>query len=80
MTFFFVGRFQAIWDDDSLEYAEKTLYTISYFLENNTIEIKEIRPPNSGKEGPTKIMARRKVPKCVREIQGNRLLILYTSI
>ncbi|XP_073989806.1 EF-hand domain-containing protein 1-like isoform X2 [Rhodnius prolixus] len=64
-----VLRFQAIWDDDSLEYAEKTLYTISYFLENNTIEIKEIRPPNSGKEGPTKIMARRKVPKCVREIQ-----------
>jgi hypothetical protein len=57
-----VLSFGVMWEDTTLEGAIN-LYTMNYFLADDTIEVKEIRHHNSGKDPYPLLLHRRKVPK-----------------
>ena len=57
-----VLSFKVLWDDTSYDGGEK-LYTLNYFLSDNTMEIKEIKVPNSGMENFSMMLKRMAVPK-----------------
>ncbi|CAK9816565.1 EF-hand domain-containing protein 1 [Anthophora plagiata] len=50
-----VLSFTAIWNDD--------IYRIMYFLTDDTIAVREIQKPNSGKDPVSMLLKRQKVPK-----------------
>lgn len=47
--------FTATWDDD--------IYQIMYFLTDDTIAVREVQKPNSGKDPVSMLLKRMKVPK-----------------
>lgn len=57
-----VLSFKILWDDTSYDGGEKQ-YTLNYFLADNTMEVKEIRVPNSGIDSFPMLLKRMKVPK-----------------
>ncbi|XP_061390960.1 EF-hand domain-containing family member C2 [Musca vetustissima] len=61
-----VLKFQGYWDDRS-EFGDVRKLEICYYLSDDTIDIKEHFPRNSGREGPTTFLKRCKLP---REFSG----------
>lgn len=61
-----VLKFQGYWDDRS-EFGDVRKLEICYYLCDDTIDIKEIFPRNSGREGPATFLKRTKLPR-VREL------------
>jgi hypothetical protein len=57
-----VLSFRVLWDDCSYDGGEKQ-YTLNYFLADQTVEVKEIRIPNSGIDAFPMLLKRMKVPK-----------------
>jgi len=57
-----VLSFTVLWDDVSYDGGEKK-YTLNYFLADQTMEVKEIRVPNSGIDDFPMLLKRMKVPK-----------------
>lgn len=57
-----VLSFRILWDDTSYDGGEKQ-YTLNYFLSDGTMEVKEIRVPNSGIDAFPMLLKRMKVPK-----------------
>ena len=57
-----VLSFSIVWDDETLE-GQKNYYTLNYYLADDTIELKEIRKPNSGKDPFPLMLNRKKIPK-----------------
>ena len=57
-----VLSFKVLWDDTSYDGGEKQ-YTLNYFLADQTMEVKEIRVPNSGIDDFPMLLKRMKVPK-----------------
>ena len=51
-----------MWDDKSLE-GDINYYTLNYFLADNTVNIKEVRKVNSGKDTFPLYVSRAKLPK-----------------
>ena len=45
------------------EYGEKRYLVLHYFLADDTIEIREVQQPNSGRDGPGVFLRRQKLPK-----------------
>ncbi|KAG7308595.1 hypothetical protein JYU34_005814 [Plutella xylostella] len=72
-----VLRFFGYWDDRESEYGLIHHLEIHYFLSDDTIEIKEIFPHNSGSENGPMFMKRmrlpRKLPPCVEMSGGPRV-------
>jgi len=61
-----VLRFYALWDDTDT-YGEKRPYVLHYFLADDTIEVLEVRQPNSGRDPFPCFLSRSKVPKKYEE-------------
>lgn len=58
-----VLRFYAYWDDREAMFGDLRELVLYYFLADDTIEVKEIFPKNSGRDAPSKFLRRTKVPK-----------------
>ena len=58
-----VLRFYGYWDDRESLYGEVHNLEIHYYLADDTIEIKEILPPNSGYDSGPLFLKRSKIPK-----------------
>mmetsp|Transcript_68196 Transcript_68196/g.79370 ORF Transcript_68196/g.79370 Transcript_68196/m.79370 type:complete len:783 (+) Transcript_68196:59-2407(+) len=61
-------EFAALWDDRSKIGGDLRRCAIRFFLENDTIEIIEIRPDNAGREGSCKLLCRQRVTKDGSEV------------
>ena len=57
-----VLRFYAYWDDRS-EFGDVRKLEVCYYLADDTMEVKENFPRNSGREGPSIFLKRSKVPR-----------------
>ena len=58
-----VLRFYGYWDDTDSLYGIVHDLEIHYYLTDNTMEIKENMPPNSGRDSGSMFLRRMKVPK-----------------
>ncbi|XP_056151069.1 EF-hand domain-containing protein 1 [Lampris incognitus] len=58
-----VLRFFALWDDSDSLYGETRPVTIKYHLVDDTVEIREVHEPNSGRDPFPVLMRRQKLPK-----------------
>jgi hypothetical protein len=56
-------QFAALWDDRKSISGDLRRCAIRYFLENDTVEVIEIRPDNAGREGGAKLLCRQRVAK-----------------
>ncbi|CAF1383792.1 unnamed protein product, partial [Didymodactylos carnosus] len=65
-----VLRFWAVWDNTDSLYGDIREFVLHYFLSDDTMEIREVLPPNSGRDAPPIFLSRGKLPK---EFQGLRL-------
>lgn len=57
-----VLKFSAYWDDRT-EFGDVRRLEVCYYLSDDTIDIKEIFPRNSGREGPSTFLKRSKLPR-----------------
>ncbi|XP_062267538.1 EF-hand domain-containing protein 1 [Platichthys flesus] len=55
--------FFALWDDADSLYKETRNVTIHYFLADDTVEIREVHEPNSGRDPFPVVMRRQRLPK-----------------
>jgi len=62
-----VLRFYGYWDDSDSLYGLVHNLELHYYLSDNTIEIKEILPINSGKDSGPMFVRRMKIPKVLRK-------------
>lgn len=60
-------RFYCHWDDSENAFGEPRELVLHYFLADDTIEILEVIPPNSGRDAGTKLLRRSKLPKVKRK-------------
>lgn len=58
-----VLRFYAYWDDRESMFGDLRNLIVYYFLADDTIQVNEIYPVNSGRDAPAKMLARQKLPK-----------------
>ena len=58
-----VLRFYCVWDDTNSMFGDVRDMVLHYFLSDDTIEIKEAIPANSGRQGNTLFLRRCKLPK-----------------
>lgn len=56
-------RFYGYWDDRDSEFGIMHHLEIHYFLGDDTIEIKEVMPPNSGMEAGPMFLKRMRLPR-----------------
>uniref|UniRef100_A0A668ADW0 EF-hand domain (C-terminal) containing 1 n=1 Tax=Myripristis murdjan TaxID=586833 RepID=A0A668ADW0_9TELE len=62
-----VLRFFALWDNADTLYGETRPVTIQYYLVDDTVEIREVHAPNSGRDAFPILMRRQRLPKRMRE-------------
>ncbi|KAK6633223.1 hypothetical protein RUM44_003824 [Polyplax serrata] len=65
-----VLRFYGYWDDRPSQYGYVHKLEIHYFLSDDTIEIHEIIPPNSGIDSGSQFLRRMKLPKNYEKLPG----------
>ena len=58
-----VLKFNCIWDDRDTKFGELRRFKLHYFLADDSIEIIEILPPNSGRDSSSTFLSRQKLPK-----------------
>ncbi|XP_037678276.1 EF-hand domain-containing family member C2 isoform X2 [Choloepus didactylus] len=58
-----VLRFFCLWDDSTSLFGDRRELILHYFLSDDTVEIKEVMPPNSGWDAKSLFLQRRKLPK-----------------
>ncbi|KAI9358593.1 hypothetical protein DFJ73DRAFT_144854 [Zopfochytrium polystomum] len=58
-----VLRFYCIWDDTNSVFGDVRHMVVHYYLSDDTIEIRESIPPNSGRESNTLFLRRCRLPK-----------------
>ncbi|XP_070844225.1 EF-hand domain-containing protein 1 [Chaetodon trifascialis] len=61
-----VLHFFAMWDDTDSLFGDIRRVTIQYFLANDTVEIREVHEPNSGRDPFPVLMRRQKLPKKIK--------------
>lgn len=64
-----VLRFFCFWDDAENPYGDPRELTLHYFLADDTIEIREDIPPNSGRDHVSKFLHRIKLPKVRHQVR-----------
>ena len=57
-----VLSFNILWEDKTLE-GGMSFFTLNFFLADNTVEVKELRKHNSGKDPFPLMLNRKKLPK-----------------
>jgi hypothetical protein len=75
-----VLRFYAIWDDSPSIFGECRKFILHYFLVDNTIEIRQVLPPNSGRDPVSMFLKRTllKKPDCAALYTAEHLYIGQT--
>ena len=64
-----VLRFYCFWDDTDSMFGDPRECVLHYFLADDTIEFREIIPPNSGRDAVPLFLKRQKLPKvCVSSV------------
>ncbi|OWJ99163.1 hypothetical protein Celaphus_00010002 [Cervus elaphus hippelaphus] len=58
-----VLRFFCVWDDSCSLFGDRRELILHYFLSDDTVEIKEVLPHNSGRDAMSLFLQRRKLPK-----------------
>lgn len=58
-----VLRFFCLWDDSASLFGDRREFVLHYFLCDDTIEIREILPSNSGRDAMSSFLRRSKLPK-----------------
>jgi len=58
-----VLSFSCFWDDTNRLYGEKRKYILNYYLSNDTVEVREVLQPNSGRDPFPMLLRRQKLPK-----------------
>lgn len=58
-----VLRFDAYWDDTAKLYGERRKFVIHYYLSNDTVEVREVNTPNSGRDPFPLLLRRQKLMK-----------------
>lgn len=58
-----VLRFFCLWDDSENMFGDPHEMILHYFLADDTIEIREVNPPNSGRDATPIFIKRQKLPK-----------------
>lgn len=58
-----VLRFYGVWDDTETMFGDIREVVLHYFLADDTIEIKEVIPVNSGRDAVPLFLNRQKLPK-----------------
>lgn len=58
-----VLRFYCFWDDTDSMFGDPRECVLHYFLADNTVEIREIIPPNAGRDAVPLFLRRQKLPK-----------------
>lgn len=58
-----VLRFFCLWDDSASLFGDRRELILLYFLSDDTIEIKELLPHNTGRDAMPFFLQRRKLPK-----------------
>ena len=58
-----VLRFEGEWDDSSSVYGDRNAYVIQYYLANDTVDVREAKVSNSGKDPFPTLLARQRLPK-----------------
>ncbi|XP_047130574.1 EF-hand domain-containing family member C2 isoform X1 [Hydra vulgaris] len=58
-----VLRFYCYWDDSESLFGDQRDFVLHYFLADDTVEIREIIPPNSGRDAVPLFLRRQKLPK-----------------
>uniref|UniRef100_A0A8C4HZ87 EF-hand domain-containing family member C2 n=1 Tax=Dicentrarchus labrax TaxID=13489 RepID=A0A8C4HZ87_DICLA len=81
-----VLRFYCFWDDKDSVFGDPRELVLHYFLADDTIEIREVISPNSGRDNVPKFLHRSKLPKCALarmkqpgEIADRTLLNVFSS-
>jgi hypothetical protein len=62
-----VLRFYCVWSDNKM-YGEQRPYILHYFLADDTVEVLEVRQPNSGRDPFSSLLKRQKLPKVFHEV------------
>lgn len=65
-----VLRFYCAWDDSSSVFGDKRSMTLHYFLADDTIEIHESVPSNSGRDAVPRFLKRQKMPRKYAGLSG----------
>eukprot|EP00003_Mantamonas_plastica_P028836 TRINITY_DN670_c0_g1_i1.p1 TRINITY_DN670_c0_g1~~TRINITY_DN670_c0_g1_i1.p1 ORF type:complete len:599 (-),score=239.10 TRINITY_DN670_c0_g1_i1:2801-4597(-) len=63
-----VLRFFCVWDDSSSLFGEKRKFSLHYFLVDDTVEVKEIYDPNSGRDPFPQFMKRQTLVKKLQNL------------
>ncbi|KAM6953937.1 EF-hand domain-containing protein 1 [Aplochiton taeniatus] len=61
-----VLRFFALWDHTDSLYGEARPVTIQYYLVDDSVEIREVHEPNSGRDPFPLLLRRQKIPKLIK--------------
>lgn len=61
-----VLRFHACWDDSRRPYGDKMPFVIHYYLADHTMEVREVRLRNDGRDPFPLLVRRMPIPKKVR--------------
>lgn len=63
-----VLRFFCLWDDSENMFGDPHEMILHYFLADDTIEIREVNPPNSGRDATPIFIKRQKLPKVSNDL------------
>ncbi|XP_050405661.2 EF-hand domain-containing family member C2 [Patella vulgata] len=64
-----VLRFYCYWDDSDSMFGDPREMILHYFLADDTMEMREVIPPNSGRDNVAVFLRRGKMPKDVESVQ-----------
>lgn len=64
-----VLRFWCVWDDRQSMYGDRRPYVLHYFLEDDTVEILEVRDANNGRDPFPVFLKRGALPKAAQRVQ-----------
>lgn len=65
-------RFYALWEDADSLYGKTRPVTIQYFLVDDTVEVRVVHEPNSGRDPFSVLMRRLKLPKNIKSGSGEK--------
>lgn len=63
-----VLRFYCVWDDSKTMFGDRRYMVLLYYLANDTIEVQEVLPPNSGRDDTGSFFKRGKLPKDTKNL------------
>lgn len=72
-------RFYCLWDDTDSLFGDQRELVLHYYLADDTVEIIEVIPPNSGRVHVSKFLRRCKLPKVRANEVSDTLFLLHES-